>query len=166
MQSVEYITGDIISFSQKDVDELKQKAMRSPDGRYRYCFHEKGSQGMQEMVFALDRSNYLRPHKHADEPETQLILDGGMLLLLFDEEGTVRDIVEAGRGKNTLLRIDKSLYHMNLPLTEQVVIYEVRNGGFHDGTNAFPGWAPEAGKKEEAELFLENLRAQVKQFFK
>lgn len=157
MNNVEYRKEHIFVATSDAVEDLKNKANRNSLKKYRYCFHQKDATGLQEMMFASSKKDYLRPHMHKNNAETQILLDGRMVVLIFDESGKIKNMILLESDKTLLYRIDKGLYHMNIPLSEQIVLYELRDGGFSSETNLFPAWAPEPDDKESISRFRQKI---------
>jgi hypothetical protein len=53
---------------------------------------------------------------------------------------------------------------MQIPLTEQVVYYEVKLGPFTDKSNIFPEWAPDLQDTEKVTAYMKELDIKLRNF--
>src|SRR3989339_2159546 len=117
-KNVIHNTENIIKVDHNVVDELKQLAQNSPNRRARLCLHRNSGDSLQEMVIALCRDSYIRPHKHIDKNETFHIIEGSLKLFIFNDSGRIVDsfYMEAFGKKNIFLyRSVPNLWHMPVP---------------------------------------------------
>lgn len=129
--------------SQDAIDQLKRMAWNAPLKRARLCLHGSRDDAVQEMVIALHRSTYIRPHRHQDKNESFHMIEGAVLIGFFEESGEIRETLrlEADHRKIFLYRLSASLWHTVLPLTEFAVFQEVAKGPFSGAE--YPAWEPE-----------------------
>ena len=80
---------------------------------------------------------------------------------MFDDTGDILDSFKVSPEYNFIYRISKQIWHMVIPISKQMVIYEVREGKFTDGTNIFPEWAPEEKEKEKIKKYRADLLKQI-----
>ena len=146
------------------IRELKEKAKANASGKYRLCLQHSSQDNLQEMFIVRSKGDYGRPDKHLYTTESHTIVDGAMLVILFEEEGEIKEIFELSKDHYYTYRIDANIYHMQIPLTEQVVYYEVKLGPFTDKSNNFPVWAPEPQDKEGVALYMKNLEEKIRKF--
>ena len=123
---LQFIRQELIKMDSNAVVELKNKARQNDSGKHRYCFHENENAEMQEMLFVLPHEWYTRPHKHEHAAESQVVIEGEGYFILFDEWGNVSETFKISPQNNFIYRIQKGLWHMVLPISEQMVIYEIR----------------------------------------
>lgn len=147
-REVEFWRDDIIKIDATVIDAMKSKANQNPSGKFRYCFHKDESALMQEMLFVISREGYARPHKHLDVAESHVVIEGEGYCVLFDDVGCVVDCFTISKHSNFLYRVQCGIWHMVIPTTEQLVIYEIREGCFDANTNIFPDWAPSTDEDE------------------
>ena len=136
---------------------MKQKASYFESGKFRYCFHENEDAGMQEMLFVVSESGYARPHMHKEVAESHVIISGEGVCIVFDAVGNILEYFQVSPNKNFIYRIQKGLYHMVMPISQQMVIYEVREGKFDKNTNIFPEWAPKDSEIDKIRRFKKEL---------
>ncbi len=133
----------IATVSQKETEELKRIALESPLKRSRLCLHHTQDDPVQEMVIALHRDTYLRPHRHQGKSESFHMIEGAVCIAFFDDAGAILQTVRlfADLQKTFLYRLSESLWHTVIPLTEFAVFQEVTTGPF--SSSEYPAWEPE-----------------------
>ena len=119
---------------------------------------------VQRLINAVEPESYVRPHMHESpgKTETFLILKGKMAVLIFDEEGNVKNIfkIETG-GENLAVDILPGTWHSLVSLESGSVVFEARSGPYNpNGDKKFPGWAPEEGT-EEGQKYLTELKKKI-----
>ncbi len=154
----------LIKINDHVIRELKEKAKESISGRYRLCLQHSPQDKLHEMYIVRSRGDYGRPDKHLYTTESHTIVDGAMLVLLFEEDGQIKEIFELSKKSYHTYRIDTNTYHMQIPLTEQVVYYEVKLGPFTEKSNIFPAWAPEPQDVQKVAEFMKKLEEKIRQF--
>lgn len=133
------------------LDQLKAKRSSMAENKCTLCLHNDVRAGMHEMINAYAKGEYVRPHYHPDKTETKIMIEGRMLILLFEENGNIRDkiVLSDDRKGCFLIRIDKGIIHSSIPLSD-VVFYEATTGPYvGKGDSIFPVWSPETDRKEE-----------------
>lgn len=154
----------IIKVDAKVIEELKAKARANASGKYRLCMQHSSQDNLHEMFVVRRKGDYGRPDKHFHTTESHTIVDGAMLVILFEEDGRVKDVFELSKESFHTYRIDTNIYHMQIPITEQVVYYEVKLGPFTEKSNVFPDWAPEPHDTERVTAYMKDLEKRIKSF--
>lgn len=160
-KDVLFVKDKIIKFDSLAIQSIKQQAALNLSGKMRYCFHENEEAEMQEMLFVVPRTGYARPHMHKDVAESHVIIDGEGYCIVFNDFGDIQDYFRVSPQHNFLYRISRKMWHMVVPISEQLVIYEIREGKFNNDTNIFPEWAPEENEIEKVKQYKQNLFAQI-----
>lgn len=138
-----FLRKDLLKIDKQFIEDIKFKARKNASEKFMYCLHESEDSNMQEIVFAKSRNKYHRPDKHNNCAETKIVLDGEVWIILFEDNGAVKEAFKCSSDDVSFCRIEKGIFHAIIPITEQVVIYEVREGKFTKDMNIFPDWAPE-----------------------
>lgn len=154
----------IMKVDRKVIEELKAKARANASGKYRLCMQHSSQDNLHEMFVVRRQGDYGRPDKHFYTTESHTIVDGAMLVILFEEDGRIKEVFELSKESFHTYRIDTNMYHMQIPITEQVVYYEVKLGPFTEKSNVFPDWAPEPHDIEHVALFMKDLKKKIKSF--
>lgn len=157
-------TGGVVRVSATDVEELVSRATRSNRRRARLCTHPAPDDALHEMMICLARETYIRPHRHAGKSESFHIITGELDVILFDDAGTVADVIRMGpygSGKAFFYRLMEPAFHTVLVRTPHVLFHETTNGPFAPGETEFAEWAPREGDPE-ALRYIDRLRQEVR----
>lgn len=144
--------------SKADIARLKKL---SPGGRVRLCLHEGAGAAVQEMIIALPKGEYVRPHKHAKAGETYHILEGRVAFFEFDAKGGVTKAARAAAGgaEPFVYRQTAGRHHGLLVLTPWLVFRETKPGPFKRSESSFAPWSPEPADAAGVAAYLSRLRA-------
>lgn len=147
----------LVKVDEKVIEELKIKAKNNASGKYRICLHHNPTDSLHEMFIVRGKGDYGRPEKHTYTTESHTIIEGKLLIIIFDNVGKVKESFELSKEKIHSYRIDTNIYHTSIPLTEQVVYYETKLGPFPNEGNIFADWAPDPCDKEKVNIYLKEL---------
>lgn len=157
---------DVIAVRASDVAELKRRASTTPLRRSRVCAHGDSSDPLHEMVIALDRDTYVRPHKHRGKTESFHVIEGSADVVVFDDDGRVREVVELGEyatGRAFYYRLNVAAFHTVLVRSQELVIHETTNGPFRPDDAVFADWAPAADDTGARAAYLTELDERVRE---
>jgi cupin fold WbuC family metalloprotein len=125
------------------------QAKESPRKRKNYNFHKTLDANLQRMLNALEPGTFVQPHKHEDpdKVESFLILTGKMLVIEFDDYGSIVEFtVLSSASGNFGVEIPPKVWHCILPLESGTVVYEVKDGPYSPiDDKDFAPWAPKEG---------------------
>lgn len=143
------------------VDELIDRAVKTPRQRLNYNIHESLSDPVQRLFIAAGPSSYFRPHCHRGKSEFAIILRGLFDILIFDDQGIVTERISAGPKVDIFaLEIPADCYHTWIPMAEASVFFEVKQGPFDPATSSvFAPWSPEEGSPAVKEFQTRLLAA-------
>lgn len=137
---------------------LNQRAQESPRLRSHHNLHPNLEDPVQRLCIALEPGTYVRPHKHPEDYkwEMMLILSGKVVLLLFDDNGSVTDRLELDeQGPIKGIELPPNTWHTLYPENGAAVTIEIKQGPFTPmAPKNFASWAPEEGS-DEAQRFLQ-----------
>jgi glucose-6-phosphate isomerase len=147
---------DLCIISKEEITDLKEKAKKSDNQRYRICLHKDHSDQIQEMIIAATTESYCRPHSHPDGvTESYHIYEGELLVLFFDENGSITNKVILNKDK-PILRMNSSMIHMPISLTPTSVYHETILGPFIKDQNVqYASWAPCESSSNFEDFLLE-----------
>lgn len=140
-----YTVEDIAVITNSDLQELKRLALLNPRRRVRLCAHLTPNDRLHEMFIVHAQDCYVRPHKHIQKTESMTILEGEVDVVLFNEDGKIREINQLGApetGKIFYQRLPQETYHMLIIRTKLLVFHEITEGPFRRVDTIFPDWAP------------------------
>ncbi len=141
-------TGGIVQVKAEQLDAVKAAASASSRHRARLCLHPGSDDTLHEMLIVLNRETYIRPHRHATKCESFHIIEGELDIVLFQEDGTVHDVVRMGpyaTGKTFCYRLMEPLFHTVVVRTAYALFHEITNGPFDATASEFAPWAPAEG---------------------
>src|SRR5437764_15053567 len=105
--------GGIVQVTAADVAAVKAKGTTNARKRARLIAHPVPEDRLHEMLIVLDRGTYIRPHRHGAKAESFHIVEGELDVVVFHDDGTVREVVRMGpyaSGKAFYYRIMEPCY--------------------------------------------------------
>jgi glucose-6-phosphate isomerase len=121
---------DIEVVGEGQLAHLKQLAWSDPKRRARISLSEH-KDGIQEMVIALAKDSYVRPHRHpSHKSESYHLMDGEMLVRIFEEDGKVKEEIKLNRF-TPFYRMKNGWFHQPVSLTAFAVYHECLTGPFN-----------------------------------
>lgn len=134
------------------IDQLSLEASRSDRLRKNLNMHDDYADPCQRLFIAMEPGTYIRPHRHTDppKPECFMAVRGRMVLLVFEDNGEVREVVPFGVGCETLaIDLPAGEWHSILVLEPQSVFFETKPGPYLAISDKdFAPWAPEEDSAE------------------
>lgn len=112
------------------------------------------------MLIALDRGTYVRPHRHPDKSESFHVVEGALSVVLFGDEGQVRETIPLGEyasGRAFYYRLAEPVYHTLLVQSPVAVIHETTNGPFDRSATEYAPWAPAEEDGDASCAYLHEL---------
>ncbi len=145
------------------IDELIEQAGESTRLRTNYNIHETLSDPVQRLFIAAAPSTYFRPHSHSGKYEFAIIIRGLFDILFFDDTAVVTDRISAGADTEIVaLEIPPGVCHTWIPMAEQSVFFEVKQGPYDPETSlVFAPWAPEEGSAQVKKFQAKLLTARI-----
>ena len=166
--SIFYADEQVIKVNRQDVEFLKEKALVSKTVRSRLCMHKDVDALLHEMFIVHFRDTYVRPHKHLTKSESIHMILGVADLIIFDNEGEIREIVSLGdynSGKCFYYRMDEDFYSTILIDSDTCIFHETTKGPFDRQKNTIPAtWSPAAEEKELVKKYMNDLRERKEVF--
>jgi cupin fold WbuC family metalloprotein len=151
---------EVVLFGLEQIADLKREALAAPLKRARLCLHRSTADAIQEMIIALHKTSYVRPHRHPGKTESFHVLDGRLMVVLFDDEGAILGRLPLGppaSGRAVVYRLNASHWHTVLVEDEFAVFHETVGGPFDPTRTEFASWAPEP-TAEKAVAYMKALR--------
>lgn len=143
------------------LDSVTEQAKKNSRLRMNYNFHESMDASIHRMLNALEPGTYLPPHRHKnpDKEEVYLVLRGSLLVVLFDDEGTVTEKVHLNPANGVYgMEIPAGAWHCIVVLESGTVIYEVKQGPYAPLTpENFAPWGPDAANVKKVQTFMERM---------
>lgn len=136
------------------VARLHADAVESPRRRTHYNLHATLDAPIHRMCMAMEPGTYVRPHRHPDKWELLVILTGDMLVLTFDEHGTVLTRTRlAASGATYGMETPAGTWHAVATLAPATVVLECKPGPYlRPPEQDFAHWAPPEGDARAPEF--------------
>ena len=136
------------------ITDLEANALSSERKRAMYNFHDSPADTLHRMVNFLTSGTYVQPHKHEspDKREAFIVLKGDLLLVEFSGSGDIMDyeLLNPEKG-NYGAEVQPGIWHTIIPLSKEVVIYEVKDGPYENATDKVPAsFAPSEEHPDKA----------------
>jgi cupin fold WbuC family metalloprotein len=147
------------------LDSISAQAVKNQRLRINYNFHQHLDDPLNRLLNAMEPGSYFPPHRHKnpDKEESFLVLRGSVLILIFDDEGSVISSTEVSPQKEVYgMEIDAGVWHSLIVLESNTVVYEVKKGPYVPLTpdNIAP-WAPDPADKEKVKEYVNTILANI-----
>lgn len=155
--NVLYTGNSLKTISAVDIDQITEIAKKSDRRRARICAHRNKTDSLHNMFIALCNDTYVRPHKHINKPETFHVVEGHMKIVIFEDHGTVKDVIKLGdylSKTEFFYRLNGDEYHTVIPLSDFVVFHESTTGPFRRENTLYAKWSPEENDKVRCKNFM------------
>lgn len=155
-----YTTNDLTTVNTDDIAFLKAIGAKSSRKRARLCVHKDNSDSLHEMLIFLGRDSYIRPHKHANKSESFHMVEGQLVVIMFDEHGNILRTIFMGEYSNNQVfycRFAGDCFHSVVVLSEFAIFHETTNGPFHPDDTAYASWAPDEKDSEAKSKYLDSM---------
>ena len=140
------------------VEQIIEEANQSQRHMARLLMHFDHEDPVQEMLIAMDRNCAVMPNRSSGRSESLQVVQGELLLVIFDDNGNVVKRIEMGpygSDKTFLYRLSSTPWHTMIPLSKIVVVHEVIEGPFLNSSDPLPDWVPD--NTEDLKLFIDKL---------
>jgi cupin fold WbuC family metalloprotein len=154
----------VVKVAGAELAVLKAGALANERRRMRLCAHRSPQDALHEMLIALGRDTYIRPHKHGGKSESFHVIEGQADVVFFDDAGGVTGAIalgERGSGRYFYYRLADPWYHCVLVNSPVFVFHETTNGPFDPEQTTFAPWAPLEDDLPDQTAFVARLRAMV-----
>jgi cupin fold WbuC family metalloprotein len=157
----------IVKVGPEEIEWLKQKLVTAPRGRVRICAHRHRGDLLHEMMIALARHTYIRPHKHVNKSESFHVIEGVADVVVLDDQGRILELIplgEPGSGRDFFYRLATPVYHTLFIRSDCLIVHETTNGPFIPDDAAFAPWAPPEEDAPGVSSYLASLSKAVAEF--
>ncbi|MGD0276904.1 MAG: WbuC family cupin fold metalloprotein [Syntrophales bacterium] len=150
-------------FTRDMIDNLILQAAMNKRLRLNHNVHETPDDNIQKLFIAARLTSYFRPHRHPGKKEFAIVLRGLFDVILFDDHGLITQKVSVGTETDVFsLEIPPDVLHTWVPLTDQSVFFEVKQGPYDPATAVqFAYWSPEEGSVEVNSFRSRLLNAKI-----
>ncbi len=152
-----FYAGEPVVVNAAAIAFLKERAAASPRLRSALCTHPSSAAAQHDMLMVQHRSRYGRPHHHVGRSEAFHVIEGEVVLAVFDPGGAIADAVRLGTpqsGAPFYYRIPAETIHGSFIRSEWLVVHETTLGPFDRRTTIFPAWAPDGSDPAATAAFV------------
>ena len=156
-----YVKDEIVIFTDAMKHFLISCASQHPKKEARLCAHLTPDNHLHEMIIVHSKGNYIPPHKHLNKIESFHLIEGQLAVVIFNDCGEVKQIIHLDSKKDFYYRLQESMFHTVVPLSEYVVFHEVTNGPFFLEEKREAKWAPKKNDLEEVNNYQRKLMKKI-----
>jgi cupin fold WbuC family metalloprotein len=135
----------VVSVSRADLEYLKSEVNKTARKRIRLCVHQSDNDLLHEMFVVYTGMTFVRANWHVGKDESLHILEGEADFIFFNEDGSIRDVVQLGdrsKGKNVFVRVPQGVFHTIIMRSEYLIIHEATPGPFNRADTLWADWSP------------------------
>ena len=138
--------------SHKVLDQLSLEASGSERLRKNLNLHDDYADPCQRLFIAMEPGTYIRPHRHTDppKPECFMAVRGKLALVVFDDDGEVKQVISFGDGCHTLaIDLPAGEWHSIIVIEPGSIFFDTKPGPYVAMSDKnFAPWAPEENSPE------------------
>ena len=138
--------------SHKVLDQLSLEASASERLRKNLNLHDDYADPCQRLFIAMEPGTYIRPHRHTDPPKPECFMAarGKLALVVFDDDGEVKQVISFGDGCDTLaIDLPAGEWHSIIVIEPGSIFFETKPGPYVAMSDKdFAPWAPEENSPE------------------
>ena len=155
-------------FSLDYLSDLTLQAKISGRLRQHRNVHQSFQDPCQRLFNAIEPGSYIRPHRHSSDPRDELLvaIRGLMVLITFDDRGTVTNVLRLGTEKYgpatfPAVEVPSDVWHTVIALESGCVLLETKAGPFDPNQpKDLAPWAPDENGPN-AKQYLEKLISRI-----
>jgi len=143
-----------------DIETLKRIAANNFSFKSRLCTHGSINDIVHEMFIVHAKNTYVRPHMHIGKSESFIIIEGELILIIYDEFGGIvssQKYGAYGSGLPFYFRANENKYHSIMVLSDTIVVLEVTSGPFIKNETEFPKWAPDVDDIDKVQKYMKKI---------
>ncbi len=153
---------NIVFYNEGIITKVKNLAKKTINKRARVCVHQSITSKTNEMIIALKKGSYIRPHRHPySKSESYHVIQGKMDVYIFSRSGKKLKVIHMGDYKSKLnffYRMNKSYFHIPIAVSKWCVYHEVYSGPFKKNQDVkYAKWSPEENNKDQVNKFLKKI---------
>tara|TARA_B100001250_G_scaffold413969_1_gene450012 strand:+ start:2314 stop:2814 length:501 start_codon:yes stop_codon:yes gene_type:complete len=153
---------DLIFYNKNIVRKIKELADKTNNKRARVNIHKSLKSKTNEMIIALKKGSYIRPHIHPNsKSESYHVIKGKMNVYVFSKSGKKIKIIKMGDYNSKLnfyYRMNKGYFHLPIAVSNWCVYHEVYSGPFEkDKDVKYATWSPKENNKKIINKFLKKI---------
>jgi cupin fold WbuC family metalloprotein len=138
--------GPISTIGPGDIEVLRAAVAGSAKRRVRINIHPSSGDALHEMIIAIERGSYIRPHKHPGKSEAFHIIEGRVDIVVFSDTGDIDRVIplEAKGGRHPFYyRMSAAQFHTLNIRSGLLVVHEITNGPFRPEDTVYAAFTPD-----------------------
>ena len=120
--------------NKKKLSTIKNFFLKTKENS-RICLHQNIDDTHQEMIILQKKHSYFPPKKNIKSDQTFFIIEGQLMVIIFDNKGNIKSKIILSKKNNLMLRVKKNTFHCDIPLSKFAIHYESKNCQFNKFTN-------------------------------
>jgi len=160
-----FVAASAIShISERELSILREAARNSPKRRARINLHLNDDDLLHEMIIAVARESYVRPHSHPCKSESFHLIDGAVDVVIFDDAGAITQVIslDARRGEAPFYyRMSRPFFHTIIVRSDLLIMHETTNGPFRSGSAVYAPFAPAENDFAAVHAYMVELTRRV-----
>lgn len=152
------------TFGEPEQTLLLAQLPASRFGRVRINMHDNDASTVHEMFIALCGGSYVHPHKHIGKCESFHMVLGSLQVVLFDDDGSIRDVVSLEPDRLRFYRLNAPIFHTVIVRSTSAIIHEVTDGPFDPALTIKASFAPDAANIAAVAEYTTSLLGNVARF--
>ena len=121
---------DNVAIDNKIIEELKILSQKLGKKNIRICLHNDRDNNLHNMINLIYKKEENIPHKHIHKSESYHIIEGRMIITIFNDKGKIINEYLLDKNDTFLFRVGKDTFHSTVPKSEYVIFHETRPGPF------------------------------------
>jgi cupin fold WbuC family metalloprotein len=149
------------TFGARDFAALSARAAAAERLRANLNVHASLDANVQRLFVATEPGTYMRPHRHAESHKWEffVVLRGRLDLLLFSDDGEVRERVVLSPESTPAVEVPAGVFHGYVCMQSGTIGLEVKEGAYVPTPEQdFAPWSPPE-RSPAAAAYVEWLRA-------
>jgi len=149
----------ILTISRPQLEFLKGKLPISS----RLLLHKDSKEALHEMLIMHSSGTYIRPHINDGTDKSFLIIDGEMIVVVFQNDGSIlhkHRLSAVDKETSFMIRLNEPLFHTLYILSKNVLFLETVLGPHYE--TRYADFAPHPDETISAQEYLEWLEEEVK----
>jgi cupin fold WbuC family metalloprotein len=118
-----------VRLSRTVIGEIKEMAQQTGKN-VRLSLHRSPNADLHEMIICQLAGQYNRPKRHLTKAQSFHIIEGEMVVFVFDNDGAVIDTGVLDGKSSLIYRIGRDIYYTGIALTPYAIYYETTPGPF------------------------------------
>jgi cupin fold WbuC family metalloprotein len=157
----------VVSVSRADLEYMRSEANRTVNKRICLCVHQSDKDQLHEMFGVYTHKTFFGDKLHFGKDKSLHILEGEADLIIFDEVGNIRDLVQLGdrtKDKNIFVRVPQGVTYSLIVRSEYLIVHEATSGPFNREETLWADWSPLDSELPALKVHQQHLEMRLARF--